>query len=116
MPIENGFKPERLREAMAARGMNQKQLAAAAGLTPTAVSHYLNGERDPRTAALASIARALDTNPADLIGDWSHIDATSIATLDAAVRLVAERVADLSDARRATLAVALVAPGADVEA
>ena len=93
MPIENGFKPERLREAMAARGMNQKQLAAAAGLTPTAVSHYLNGIRDPRTAALASIA-----------------------TLDAAVRLVAERVADLSDAQRVTLAVALVAPGADVEA
>ena len=81
MPIENGFKPERLRAAMSARGMNQKQLAAAAGLTPTAVSHYLNGERDPRTAA---------------------------------VRLVAERVADLSDAQRVTLAVALVAPGADV--
>ena len=116
MPIENGFKPERLREAMAARGMNQKKLAAAAGLTPTAVSHYLNGERDPRTAALASIARAHDTKPADQIGDWSQIAATSISTLHAAVQLGAERVADLSDAQRVTLAVALVAPGADVEA
>lgn len=108
MPKENGFRPERLREVMDARGMNQKQLADAAGLTPTAVSHYLTGIRDPRTGALAAIARALDTNPADLIGDWADIDAASIATLDAAVDMVIAGVDDLSSEQRVALATALV--------
>ena len=34
------------------RGMSQKELAKAAGLTPAAVSRYVNGEREPRLSRL----------------------------------------------------------------
>ena len=41
------------------RGMSQKELAEAAGLTPASVSRYVNGERLPWPATIAAMSRAL---------------------------------------------------------
>lgn len=41
--------------------MTQKDLALAAQITESAVSHYLNGDRIPRGVNLIKIAKALET-------------------------------------------------------
>lgn len=38
------------------RGMSQKELAEAVCLTPTSVSRYVNGEREPRVLTVAALA------------------------------------------------------------
>lgn len=51
----------RIVELLSEHGMTQKELANAAGLTESAVSHYVKGDRVPRGANLIKIARALGT-------------------------------------------------------
>jgi len=41
--------------------MTQKELAAKAEVTEAAMSHYIRGDRTPRSSVLARIAKALDT-------------------------------------------------------
>ena len=49
---------------MKEKGMSQKQLATASGITEAAISKYISGEREPRITFLKCIADALDV-PAD---------------------------------------------------
>ena len=49
---------------MKEKGMSQKQLATASGITEAAISKYISGEREPRITFLKRIADALDV-PAD---------------------------------------------------
>lgn len=51
----------RIVELLSERNMTQKELAEAAGLTESAVSHYVKGDRVPRGANLIKMARALET-------------------------------------------------------
>lgn len=51
----------RIGELLSEHDMTQKELAKAAGLTESAVSHYVKGDRVPRGANLIKIARALGT-------------------------------------------------------
>ena len=51
----------RIIELLSEHDMTQKELAKAAGLTESAVSHYVKGDRVPRGANLIKIARALGT-------------------------------------------------------
>lgn len=51
----------RIVELLSEHDMTQKELANAAGLTESAVSHYVKGDRVPRGANLIKIARALGT-------------------------------------------------------
>ena len=45
---------------MKEKGMSQKQLAKASGITEAAISKYISGEREPRITFLKRIADALD--------------------------------------------------------
>jgi transcriptional regulator with XRE-family HTH domain len=65
------------------RGMSQKELAEAAGLTPASVSRYVNGEREPWPATIAALSLALGVEPSDILGTSCGRE------LDEAVRLVA---------------------------
>lgn len=51
----------RISELLTVRGMSQKDLAAAANITESAVSHYVKGDRVPRGVNLIKISRALGT-------------------------------------------------------
>lgn len=51
----------RIIELLSEHKMTQKELAQVAGLTESAISHYVKGDRVPRGANLIKIARALGT-------------------------------------------------------
>lgn len=53
------FTAKRLKDLLQAQGLSQKELSAKAGITESAVSHYLKGDRIPRGAILLNIANAL---------------------------------------------------------
>ena len=52
---------KRLEEMLKVKHMTQKELAIKVGATEAAISHYLKGDRIPRSAVLTKIAMALDT-------------------------------------------------------
>ena len=83
------------------RGMSQRELAEAAGLTPASVSRYVNGEREPRAPTIAALADVLGVSPSDIIGTPDEQE------LDTAIRLVARNADRLSEAQRAVLIAAL---------
>ena len=60
---------ERMRNAMAKMGFNQKKLADASGITPEAIGRYLKNKRIPNSYQLQQIAHALHVSMDYLIGD-----------------------------------------------
>ena len=58
----------RLKKLLEERAMSQKELAAKAGITESALSHYIKGDRFPRSTTAALLAEALDTNVDYLLG------------------------------------------------
>lgn len=57
-----------LQHYMEERGMNQSQLAEAAGLTESTVSRYLNGKREPKISTALVLCDVLSVTPNDLTG------------------------------------------------
>ncbi len=49
--------------------LTQEDLAHAAGLHPTAISHIEQGKRDARFGNILKLAKALHCSPADLFED-----------------------------------------------
>jgi transcriptional regulator with XRE-family HTH domain len=68
---------ERLRAARELRKMNQTDLATAAKLQPSAVSHFETGRRSPSFANLRALADALKVTTDYLIGRSDHPDMSS---------------------------------------
>lgn len=114
----------RLGAAMAARGMTQRALAAAAGLSESAVSQYLSGAREPSLRVLANLCSALGTTPSDLVpvAASDSIDVTDpsdkppvphdtagvmAATMQDAASLIMRNASLLSAAERKNLVLAL---------
>ena len=58
---------KRIEELLRVKHMTQKELAIAADITEAAVSHYIKGDRIPRSAVLSKIAVILDTTSDFLI-------------------------------------------------
>lgn len=81
--------------------MSQKELAKAAGLTPAAVSRYVNGEREPRALTVAALAEILGVKPSDIIGT------TDEQEMNTAIRLLVRNAGKLTEAQRAELIAAL---------
>lgn len=58
----------RISDLLKARGIQQKELAERVGLTETALSRYISGDRDPKPKTIANIATALQTTSDHLLG------------------------------------------------
>ena len=59
----------KITELLSKRNMSQKELAISAGITESAISHYVNGDRVPRGVNLLKIARALGTTTDYLLSE-----------------------------------------------
>ena len=91
----------RLGALLAEKEMSQKELAAKTGLTPAAISRYVNGAREPRPITIAAIARALNVAPEVITGNNDQKET------DDAIRLIARNAHSLSEEQRAELIAAL---------
>ena len=59
---------DRITYLMKKKQITQKQLAGIAGVTESAMSYYVKGERTPRSDVLSRIAKALGTTTDYLLG------------------------------------------------
>ena len=66
MKISNS--KERIQELMSYFGINQTELCKRTGLQKSALSNYLNGDREPRQDQISLIADPFNVNPAWLMG------------------------------------------------
>ncbi len=85
--MEN-FTSKRLKELLEAQGMSQKDLSVKAGITESAVSHYLKGDRVPRGAILLNIANALGVTTDYLLNEQEP-ENDSLEDLETSYRLLA---------------------------
>jgi len=66
---------DRVRSGLKAKGFVYKDLAARLNVTEGAISHYLNGIREPSINQVREIAKMLEMSLSELLGD----DATFIS-------------------------------------
>lgn len=59
---------DRLNEALQKRKMTAADLASKTGINKSSISRYLSGENIPRSLAIGKMAKALDVNPAWVLG------------------------------------------------
>ena len=62
----------RIKELLQQKGMSQKDLATKTGITESAISHYVKGDRVPRGIILVKIAQALETTTDFLLNDTTE--------------------------------------------
>jgi len=87
----------RLEEMLKARNMTQKELAKKAEVTEAAMSHYVKGDRTPRSSVLARIAMALDTTSEYLM---EGVPQNYVDEIGYAKRLIARNVNQMSNAEK----------------
>ena len=93
---QNSFS-QRLQVLIHDRNMTQKELAKRAEVTEAAMSHYIKGDRTPRSSVLARIAIALGTTSDYLMEGMpqNHSDELKFAK-----RLIARNVDQMSKAEK----------------
>lgn len=69
---------KRISELLKERKMTQKQLAGRIGVTESALSHYIKGDRIPSGDTLANIACALNTTANYLLGKEDILDFSNV--------------------------------------
>lgn len=74
-----------------AKGLKQKELAAAIGATEVSVSRYVNGERIPKATTCIQIANVLDCTVADLYTTERETEAKKSQTQADRIRGMAEQ-------------------------
>lgn len=84
---------ERLALLLQQKNMTQKNLAARAGVTEAAMSHYLKGDRTPRASVITRIAEVLGTT-VDYLMSGNEVDSTG--EIGYAKRLIARNVHQMS--------------------
>lgn len=83
---------ERISELLKKNGYTQKELATMVGVTESAMSRYLKGEREPKIEVIANLATALNTTSDYLIyGKSTDEDFAEV------YRLVARSTTSMSD-------------------
>ena len=84
---------ERLASIIKEKRISQKELANAVGVTEAALSHYIKGDRIPRSCTLAKIAELLGTTSDFLMnGIASNVQ----EEIGYAVRLIARNAKDMT--------------------
>ena len=94
---ERNYFSIRLEEMLKTRQMTQKALAEKAEVTEAAISHYIKGDRIPRSAVLARIAMALGTTSEYLM---EGLPQNSIDEIGYAKRLIARNVDQMTIAEK----------------
>lgn len=87
----------RIKELLKKKSMTQKDLAEAANCTTAAISHYIKGDRIPRSSVMTKIAIALDTT-SDYLMEGVPTDVTD--ELSYAKRLIARNVRQMTAAEK----------------
>ena len=87
----------RMKELLEKKGMTQKELAIRAGCTEAAISHYIKGDRTPRSSVLARIAMALGTTSEYLL---EGIPQSYVDEIGYAKRLIARNVDQMTTAEK----------------
>lgn len=87
----------RLEELLKARKMTQKELAEKSGVTEAAMSHYIKGDRIPRSAVLTRIAMSLNTTSDYLM---EGIPQDYINEIGYAKRLIARNVDQMTNVEK----------------
>lgn len=64
----------RITELLTRNNMTQKQLSEKANVTEAAISHYIKGDRIPRSVVVERIADALDTSVDYLLNGLNTFD------------------------------------------
>ena len=85
----------RIRELLGKKGMTQKDLADRVECTDAAISHYIKGDRIPRSGMLTKIAIALDTTSEYLLEGTPAGVAEEVVY---ATRLIARNASHMSKA------------------
>lgn len=95
--MNNNSFSHRMDQLLKDRKMTQKELAETAQVTEAAISHYLKGDRTPRSSVLARIASALNTTSDYLMEGipQNHIDEIGFAK-----RLIARNVEQMTTAEK----------------
>lgn len=70
--------------------MTQKELANATGITESAISRYIKGDRIPRGVNLIKLAHALKTTPENLINE-------NVNEIETIKTLIARNAGNLTD-------------------
>lgn len=85
---------DRIKELLTQKGITQKELSGLTGITESAISHYVKGDRIPRGANLVKIAKALGTTTDDLLSGDHEMDKNS--DLVFAKALIARNASDMT--------------------
>ncbi|MCR5648661.1 MAG: helix-turn-helix domain-containing protein [Oscillospiraceae bacterium] len=97
MSTERNSFSVRLEELLKARRMTQKELAEKAEVTEAAMSHYIKGDRTPRSSVLARIAMALGTTSEYLM---EGVPQSYVDEIGYAKRLIARNVDQMTAAEK----------------
>ena len=93
----------RIEEKMKKQKLSQKDLALMVGVTESALSRYINGERAPKLDVLANMATALNTTV-----DYLVTGMEEETNFDSLYRLVARGSQDLNETEKIKLIEAIM--------
>lgn len=88
---------DRLRAALRAKRVSQRELAARIGVTEAAVSRYVNGDRFPRADTAAAIADVLCVHSDELLYGTPVDPTIAHAEINEALEILRARQSELSD-------------------
>ena len=91
----------RISQLLLEKEMTQKELAQIAGITESAVSHYISGDRVPRGVTLMKIANALGTTTDDLLIADKKVSKSE--DLELVKTLIARNAEDMSNKEKKEL-------------
>ncbi|MCD8205493.1 MAG: helix-turn-helix domain-containing protein [Clostridia bacterium] len=91
---------ERISLLLKKKNMTQKELAEKAGITEAAVSHYIKGDRIPRSAVVAEIATVLETTADYLV---CGANSSNEDDIDSAIGIIARNISNISNKQKRDL-------------